>query len=84
MRINQQNQPAKNTIPIVMFTPSNTKYMLQNTKPNKNQQKSEMQMKTGGDVWSKHHFLDKEEVHKEEITFQGVELICCILCIYLL
>ena len=43
-----------------------------------------MQKKTRGDVWSKHHFLDKGEVHKEEITFQGVELICCILCIYLL
>ena len=65
LRINQQNQPAKNTIPIIMFTPSNTKYMLQNTKPNKNQLKSEMQMKTGGCVWSKHHFLYKGEVHKE-------------------
>ena len=67
-----------------MFTPSNTKCMLQNTKPNKHQLKSEMQKKTGGDVRSKYHFLDKGEVHKEEITFQGVELICCILCIYLL
>ena len=84
LRINQQNQPAKNTIPIIMFTPSNTKYMLQNTKPNKHQLKCEMQKKTGGDVWSEHYFLDKGEVHKEEITFQGVELICCILCIYLL
>ena len=67
-----------------MFTPSNTKYMLQKTKPNKHQLKSEMQKKTGGYVWSKHHFLDTGEVHKEEITFQGVELICCFLCIYLL
>ena len=66
-----------------MFTPSNTKYMLQNIKPNKHQLKREMQKKSGGNVWSKNHFLDKGEVHKEEITFQGVELICGILCIYL-